>query len=173
MAEGSGKGPPGKTRGVPIRARRARIEEIRELAREYGHESSALSPDKPPSPGPLPEGGIFWIAEDAAGDDALGYAAASLRPDGLTIGPVYVRPRERRRGVGQALLQAIQHWAEETGIPVVEVSVAVDDETGRSFLESAGYVPRRILFSHPGGYQERGRDKSHETSGRRGDDRGW
>lgn len=147
---GPGNGGLGRVQGEPVRARRARIEEIRELAREYEHESATLSCDKHPSSTPLPEGGIFWIAEDAADDATLGYAAGSLRPDGLTVGPVYVRPRERRRGVGQALLQAIQRWADETGIRVVEVSVAANDEVARSLLRSAGYVPRRILFSHPG-----------------------
>ncbi|MDP8960451.1 MAG: GNAT family N-acetyltransferase [Actinomycetota bacterium] len=132
-----------------MRARRARIEEIRELAREYEQESAALSCDKHPSSAPMPEGGIFWVAEDAAGDATLGYAAGSLGPEGLTVGPVYVRPRDRRRGIAQGLLQAIERWAHDTGIPVVEVSVAASDEVGRSLLKAAGYVPRRILFSHP------------------------
>ncbi|MDQ4131180.1 MAG: GNAT family N-acetyltransferase [Actinomycetota bacterium] len=146
-----------------VRVRRARIEEIRDLAREYGQEAANLSWYKRASPDPIPEGGIFWIAEDAGGraegraggeeadEEALGYAAGSLRAEGLTVGPVYVRPAVRRRGVGQELLQAIQGWAEETGLPVVEVSVAAGNEAGRSFLESAGYVPRRILFSYASG----------------------
>ncbi len=146
-----------------VRVRRARIEEIRDLAREYGHEAANLSWYMRPYPEPIPEGGIFWIAEDAretaegpasvamADEKALGYAAGSLRPEGLTVGPVYVRPGVRRRGVGQELLQAIQGWAEKTGIPVVEVSVSAGNEAGRSFLESVGYVPRRILFSYASG----------------------
>ncbi len=139
---------PPRNEHEPVRVRRARIEEIRALAREYGQEAANLSWRRRPSPDAIPEGGIFWIAEDGAGEGTLGYAAGSLRPDGLTVGPVYVRPQARRRGVGQELLQAIQSWAEETGIPVVEVSVAAGDEAGRSFLESVGYVPRRILFSY-------------------------
>lgn len=159
MAGGAGTGPPSQAGDTPappggiqdetVRVRRARIEEIRELAGEYRSESATLSRDKRPSSGPIPEGGIFWIAEDAAGDGTLGYAAGSLRPGGLTVGPVYVRPQARRRGIGKELLQAIQRWGDETGIPVVEVSVSANDEIGRSFLESVGYVPRRILFSHP------------------------
>ncbi|MDQ3931908.1 MAG: GNAT family N-acetyltransferase [Actinomycetota bacterium] len=163
MAGSLGGDRTGSMRGEQVRARRARIEEIRELAREYEHESASLSSDKHPSSAPIPEGGIFWVAEGASGDSTLGYAAGSLRPEGLTVGPVYVRPRERRRGVGQALLQAIQRWARETGIPVVEVSVPANDEVGLSLLKSAGYVPRRILFSLAGPRMGE-RDKSPETS---------
>lgn len=149
MTTDPGTNPPWWVRGDKVRARRARIEEIRGLAREYGRESAAWSWDGRPSSDPIPQGGVFWIAEDASGGDALGYAAGSLRPAGLIVGPVYVRPERRRRGVGQELLRAIERWADETRIPVVEVSIAADNEAGRSFLESAGYVSRRILFSHP------------------------
>ncbi|MFN2555929.1 MAG: N-acetyltransferase family protein [Nitriliruptorales bacterium] len=148
MTGGVDAGPTPPNQAEAVRVRRARIEEIRVLAQEYGREAANLSWYMRPSPHPIPEGGIFWIAEDGEGEEMLGYAAGSLRQEGLTVGPVYVRPNVRRRGVGQELLQAIQAWAEETGIPVVEVSVAAGNEVGRSFLESVGYVPRRILFSY-------------------------
>lgn len=129
-----------------VTVRRARIEEIRPLSDEYAQDSSSQSRDGRPWDAPLPQGGIFWIAED--GEGPLGYAAGSLRRDGgMTIGPVFVRPDHRRRGVGFALLRAIQQWAEDTRVPVVEVSVANDNPEGIAFLESSGYVPRRILFS--------------------------
>lgn len=134
--------------------RRARIEEIRPLAEEYGRESSDRSRDGVPSSAPIPEDGIYWIASQSGTADEVGYAAGVLRPDGLTIGPVYVRPGWRRRGVGWELLQGIQRWAEGTRIPVVEVSVDVDNQEGRAFLEAGGYVARRILFvrtGHPSG----------------------
>lgn len=131
--------------GDGVRVRRARIEEIRALAQEYRDDSSATSSDGRPWDAPIPQGGIFWLAEDD--DGALGYAAGRLRPEGLTIGPVFVRPHARRQGVGEQLLTAIQRWAEGTRVPVVEVSVAVDNDRGRAFLETSGYVPRRILFS--------------------------
>ncbi len=154
--------PPESAQAEAVRVRRARIEEIRELAGEYRHEAASSSWGRRPSPDPIPEGGIFWIAEHEGGEVTLGYAAGSLRPDGLTVGPVYVSPRGRRRGVGQELLRAIQSWADETGIPVVEVSVSASNEVGRSFLESVGYVPRRILFSYAGNQDERDRSPSQE-----------
>lgn len=128
-----------------IEIRRARIEEIRPLAAEYKREQDAEG-DGPTDP-PLPQGGVFWLATDRRTGDPVGYAAGTLRPTGCTIGPVFTHATARRRGVGEALLTAIQRWAEETRVPVVEISVANDNEGGRRFLESLGYEPRRVLMS--------------------------
>jgi GNAT superfamily N-acetyltransferase len=129
-----------------VRVQRARIEEIRELADEYRAEQVAGSDDGRPSDVPLPNGGIFWIARDGDGGP-LGYAAGTMRPIGCQIGPVFTRASARRRGVGEALLTAIQRWAQDTRVPVVEISVAADNPDGQAFLESLGYVPRRVLMS--------------------------
>jgi GNAT superfamily N-acetyltransferase len=128
-----------------VEVRRARIEEIRPLAAEYKVEQEARfgAPTNPP----LPQGGIFWLARDRDAGVPLGYAAGTLRPSGCTIGPVFTRAHARRRGVGDALLTTIQRWAEDTRVPVVEISVAVDNEAGLAFLESLGYQPRRLLMS--------------------------
>ena len=138
MSEGQGSGP-GR-----VEVRRARIEEIRPLAVEYRAEQQG-DPEALPDP-PLPQGGIFWLATDDHGVP-LGYAAGTLRPAGCTIGPVFARTAARRRGAGEALITAIQSWAEDTRVPVVEISVAADNTTGLRFLESLGYQPRRILMS--------------------------
>lgn len=127
-----------------VQVRRARIEEIRPLAAEYKHEQETERGH--PADPPLPQGGVFWIATDRDGTP-LGYAAGSLRPSGCTIGPVFARRRARRRGVGEALLTTIQAWAQDTRVPVVEISVAVGNEEGRRFLEALGYEPRRVLMS--------------------------
>lgn len=126
--------------------RRARIEEIRELAEEYRGEQLAGTDGARPSDVPLPSGGIFWIARDSDGR-AIGYAAGTMRPIGCQIGPVFTCASSRRRGVGEALLTAIQRWAQDTRVPVVEISVAADNPAGQAFLEALGYVPRRVLMS--------------------------
>lgn len=127
-----------------IRIRRARIEEIRPLAQAY-RDQQGSDPESLPDPA-LPQGGIFWLAVDAAGAP-LGYAAGTLRPSGCTIGPVFALEHARRQGVGEALITAIQDWAGDTRVPVVEISVAADNTTGRAFLEALGYRPRRVLMS--------------------------
>jgi GNAT superfamily N-acetyltransferase len=129
-----------------VLVQRARIEELRELPDEYRREQETASGDGTPSDVPLPNGGIFWLARDAEGNK-LGYAAGTMRPIGCQIGPVFTRATARRRGVGNALLTSIQRWAGDTRVPVVEISVAADNPDGQAFLESLGYVPRRVLMS--------------------------
>ncbi len=132
--------------GAGIAIRRARIEEIRPLAGEYKAEQQQRPRGEPANP-PIPQGGIFWLATDAEDGEPLGYAAGTLRATGCTIGPVFTRAAARRRGVGEALLTTIQAWAEDTRVPVVEISVAAENEGGRRFLEALGYEPNRILMS--------------------------
>jgi GNAT superfamily N-acetyltransferase len=125
--------------------RRARIEEIRPLAQEYRSEQESAFGS--PTDAPLPQGGIFWLASDSEDQHPLGYAAGTLRPTGCTIGPVFTRREARRRGVGEALLTTIQRWAQDTRVPVVEISVNAENEGGQAFLQSLGYRPRRVLMS--------------------------
>ena len=127
-----------------IEVRRARIEEIRDLAQEYRVEQTAEFGS--PTDAPMPQGGIFWLAVDGDGN-ALGYAAGTMRPAGCTIGPVFIRADARRRGIGEILLTTIQQWATNTRVPVVEISVHAHNEGGQAFLESLGYLPRRVLMS--------------------------
>ena len=122
---------------------RARIEEIQPLAVEYKRESATGGLATEPA---LPSGALFWIARTDEREDA-GYAAGTLRPEGLVLGPVYVLPAYRRAGVGRRLLKEIEGWAERARIPLVEVSVACDNEAGVKFLERAGYRGRRLLMS--------------------------
>ncbi len=128
-----------------IEVRRARIEEIRALAAEYDREHRRELGS--PAEAPVPPGGVFWLATNADDGAALGYAAGVLRPTGCTLGPVFTRASARRRGVGDALLASIQQWAQDTRVPVLEVSVAASNEAGRAFLASLGYEPRRILMT--------------------------
>lgn len=127
-----------------VRIRRARIEEVRPLAAEYLAEQEERF-GRPTSP-PLPQGGVFWLAEDGDSGESLGYAAGTLRPEGCTIGPIFTRPVGRRRGTGAALLAAIEAWAADTRVPVLEVAVNASNEGGVAFLAAAGYRPGRMMM---------------------------
>jgi GNAT superfamily N-acetyltransferase len=105
---------------------------------------------RPTSP-PLPQGGVFWLAEDAGDGEVLGYAAGTLRPEGCTIGPIFTLEAGRRRGTGAALLAAIERWAADTRVPVVEVAVNAENAAGVAFLRSAGYRPGRMLMVRDAG----------------------
>lgn len=128
--------------GVVVR--RARLEEVRALAAEYLAEQEAAF-GRPTSP-PLPQGGVFWVAEDASSGDIIGYAAGTLRPEGCTIGPIFTRASGRRRGTGAALLGAIETWVADTRVPVMEVAVNAENASGVAFLRSAGYRPGTMMM---------------------------
>lgn len=128
---------------VEIRVQRARLEEVQPLAAEYRRDAGAGASAVEP---PLPTGAVFWVARDPDGEP-MGYAAGTLRPEGLVLGPFYVRAAHRRSGVGLHLLREIERWAQGARIPLVEVSVAADNEAGVRFLEAAGFVTRRYLMA--------------------------
>lgn len=127
-----------------VAVRRARYEEVRPLAAEYLAEQEVRF-GRPTSP-PLPQGGVFWLAEDPGTREPLGYAAGTLRPEGCTIGPIFTRAAGRRRGTGAALLAAIETWAADTRVPVMEVAVNAENQEGVAFLRSAGYRPGRMMM---------------------------
>lgn len=122
---------------------RARLEEVQPLAAAYARDGSRRGSS---FESPLPTGALFWRATDAAGTP-LGYAAGTMRPEGILLGPVFVLPDQRRSGVARGLLAEIERWASSARIPIVEVSVAADNEEGIGFLESVGYRSRRLLMA--------------------------
>lgn len=125
-----------------IAVARARIEEVQGLAGEYKQDAAVSGMPAEPS---LPAGALFWLAR--SGPQPAGYAAGTLRPEGLVLGPVFVRAAYRRAGVARKLLAEIERWATTARIPLVEVSVACENEAGVRFLESAGYRARRLLMA--------------------------
>jgi GNAT superfamily N-acetyltransferase len=127
-----------------VSVRRARLEEVRPLAAEYLAEQTERF-GRPTSP-PLPQAGVFWVAEDEASGELLGYAAGTLRPEGCTIGPIFTRASGRRRGTGAALLTSIESWVTDTRVPLMEVAVNAENEAGVAFLRSAGYRPGRMMM---------------------------
>ncbi len=126
-----------------VTVRRARLEEVRPLAAEYLAEQDEAF-GRPTSP-PLPQGGVFWVAEDGEGA-VVGYAAGTLRPEGCTIGPIFTRRTGRRQGVAGALLAAIETWATDTRLPLLEVAVNADNTDGVAFLAASGYRPGTVLM---------------------------
>jgi len=126
-----------------VSVRRARIEEVRPLAADYLAEQQEQF-GRPTSP-PLPQGGVFWVAEHAE-HGLVGYAAGTLRPEGCTIGPIFTRANGRRLGVGAALLAAIEAWVADTRVPVMEVAVNAVNAGGIAFLEASGYRPGTMLM---------------------------
>jgi GNAT superfamily N-acetyltransferase len=78
------------------------------------------------------------------GGSHVGVAVLAFRPSvsvGATFASIedlYVRPEERRQGVGRALLEAVAERCRVRGVSYVEVQT---DEAAAPFYEALGYEP--------------------------------
>ncbi len=104
-------------------------------------------PVPPPLAGRLAravEGGDLEVLAAWSDGRVVGVAVLSLRPN-VSLGALfasiedfYVRPEVRRRGVGRALLGAMEDLCKERGVSYVEVQT---DGEAASFYEALGYEP--------------------------------
>jgi GNAT superfamily N-acetyltransferase len=80
-----------------------------------------------------------------SGEPAVGIALLTLRPSVWYEGPVaaldelYVVPKERRRGIGTALLNACETVCRQRGCKLLEINVDGEDVDARRFYEHHGY----------------------------------
>lgn len=78
-----------------------------------------------------------------AGETAVGVAILAYRLNIAAGGrfasleDIYVSPEARRRGVGRALIQAVQQRCKAQNVSYVEVQV--DDESAEVFYAACGY----------------------------------
>jgi GNAT superfamily N-acetyltransferase len=121
-----------------------------------------------PTPGPsvlaarlgglLRGDGMFALL---AGEPAVGIAVVSLRANAWFDGPValldelYVVPGERNRGIGTALLRAVEEESRARGSELVEINVDGEDTDARRFYERHGYSDRDPGQTEPQLYYHR------------------
>lgn len=90
------------------------------------------------------EGGDLEVLSARAGDRVVGVAVLSFRPgvslgaDFASVEELHVRPEERGRGVGRALLAAVGERCRGRGVSYVEVQT---DEDAAAFYEASGFEP--------------------------------
>lgn len=85
----------------------------------------------------------LFVAE--AGEGVVGFAAArrwSAPPiyaeaHEVFVSELYVVPEARRRGVGQALVEAVKRWARAAGAERLRVAVLSANAAGRQFWQQA------------------------------------
>ena len=65
----------------------------------------------------------------------------------LFIEEMYVAPDRRRKGIGRALLAAVQEWAEETGIERLRIGVLAQNQDGRAFWEALAATPLSLTLT--------------------------
>lgn len=88
---------------------------------------------------------IVLVARDAASREALGFAQlyrlfSSVRmvPQ-LLLNDLYVVPAARRRGVGLALMRAVEAFALANGARHLELTTQVHNRTAQRLYEAAGW----------------------------------
>ncbi len=87
----------------------------------------------------------LFVAE--SGGTVVGFLSGELREGSPTFSPrtwaaiedIYVVPELRSRGVGRALFEACQRWAEEKGATGVSLQVAAGNARAREFYERLGF----------------------------------
>jgi ribosomal protein S18 acetylase RimI-like enzyme len=91
--------------------------------------------------------GYSFLFVVAAGDRTVGFISGELRQGSPTFLPktwasvddVFVEPEYRNRGMGRALLQSVQSWAQERGADGISLQVAAANARGRKFYQDLGF----------------------------------
>ena len=91
--------------------------------------------------------GYSFLFLAAAGDRTVGFISGELRQGSPTFLPktwasvddVFVEPEYRNRGMGRALLESVQSWAQERGADGISLQVAAANVRGRKFYEDLGF----------------------------------
>jgi GNAT superfamily N-acetyltransferase len=81
------------------------------------------------------------------GDRTVGFISGELRQGSPTFLPktwasvddVFIESEYRNRGMGRALLQSVQAWAQERGADGISLQVAAANSRGRKFYEDLGF----------------------------------
>jgi GNAT superfamily N-acetyltransferase len=96
-----------------------------------------------------------------AGDPAVAVALLTLRPNVWYDGPIvlvdelYVIPEARGRGLGSALLGAVESLTRERGGQLIEIAVDGADTDAHRFYERHGYTATDAGQDQPGFYYHR------------------
>lgn len=107
------------------------------------------------------EGRSEGAADESDGDgdgDVVGFVTASRATGEFVeaeergvVRNIYVRPAERGRGIGTALLAAAESHLAEQGVSVVSLEVMAENDAARRFYRRHGYDDHRLELRKPVG----------------------
>lgn len=122
-------------------------DEIRELWRAYT--ANRLRSDLADVHGSyMAPGGNFWvaIATDATGEEQIaGMAGLELKDEAVgEVRSVFVGLNFQRLGVGRLLLDALKHWAAESGVRELFLTTLADNVAARGLYAAAGFALRLV-----------------------------
>lgn len=80
----------------------------------------------------------FYVAE--RDDEVVGFASAEQTwADEVELHTIYVHPDYWGEGIGPALFEEIEAWADEQGVDRIACAVFADNAVGTQFFESLGF----------------------------------
>jgi ribosomal protein S18 acetylase RimI-like enzyme len=83
---------------------------------------------------------------DAWGEEAPG-PGSTRRPIAGSVVGLAVLPAHRGRGIGTALIAAVEAWARDTGQREIRLEVAVENAAARRLYERLGYEPATTVLT--------------------------
>jgi ribosomal protein S18 acetylase RimI-like enzyme len=95
-----------------------------------------------------------WLVQARDEDGVLGSAGLGLhwepeRATEATLFGMYVTPRARGRGVGEALVEAVVEEARRRGKTEIVLEVASENAAARALYERCGFVATGARHPHP------------------------
>lgn len=103
-----------------------------------------LTADHMPKAGPAelgPPGGVFLVGFDESGRPLCGGGVKRLSEQACEIKRMYVVPEGRRRGLGIALLRALEEAARELGYAIARLDTGPAQPHAERMYRNAGYQP--------------------------------
>jgi GNAT superfamily N-acetyltransferase len=100
----------------------------------------------------LPPGAVLLVAEDAS-DGPLGMAYAERATDYFSgeehghLAILAVSAAAQGRGVGRALLGAVEEWAAGEGYRLLTLNVFAANDRARAIYEHAGFTPDTVRYA--------------------------
>ena len=98
-------------------------------------------------------GDMFWIAVDE-NDRVIGCVGYSKIPDTTEafLHRLYVRPSEKRRGIGTALLETAESYMRDKGVTVSKVHLGSPKE---QWYESYSFYPKNGYYEYEPRYMKK------------------
>lgn len=90
--------------------------------------------------------GLITATLHEAVDDPNRELTRDLSQPYVTIDALAVQRSKWRRGVGTALVETVETWANDSGAPLVKVTTYSASPVSTAFYEESGYSQRAIVF---------------------------
>lgn len=104
---------------------------------------AAVADDPPPPVGHLEAyraEGRLWVAVLPPGDEPVGYAQASLVDGAAHLDQLSVHPAHQRRGMGRRLVDHVDTWAADRGLPAMTLSTFTEVPWNGPWYQRLGFT---------------------------------